>query len=261
MRRHIPQRGFTLVELVIIIVVLSVLMGGTALYISNSMVAYTDVARRDQLTTLGRMTVERVARALRNALPNSVRVSNQCLEFLPVLGSSVYTSLPNAAPSTSLTAIDFNLVSAYGANQFVVVYPYDPVALYNGGSPGPRAGYTGKSGSPVTTITLASPHQFNRHAPQRRLFVIDSASSFCVEGTNLTRYRGYAITPSQSAPPGATAELMAENIQTTDNGPVTPFTYTPGTLRRNGIVTLDFRFLIEGEWIRLYHEVQIRNVL
>ena len=55
---------------------------------------------------------------------------------------------------------------------------------------------------------------------------------------------------------------MAQDIQTVDGATsVTPFTYTPGTLRRNAIVSMDFRFLINDEWIRLTHEVQLRNVL
>ncbi len=262
MRLCKQQRGFNLIELVIIITILGVLMTGTAVYITNSIRAYSDVSRRDQLTTLGRLTVERVARSLRTALPNSVRVSNNCLEFLPILGSTVYTNLPSAAPTTTMTAIDFNLIAGFGT-RYVVVYPYNTSAMYSGGSPGPRAGYGSKAGSPVTTITLSGSHQFNRHSPQRRLFVVDSPTSYCVEGTNLNRYRGYSISAAQSAPPsgGSGPQLMAQNIQLNDSGAVTPFTYTPGTLRRNGIVTLDFRFLIDGEWIRLYHEVQVRNVL
>lgn len=42
------QRGFTLIELVVIIVVLGVLMAGTVSYITNSVTAYSAVTRRDQ---------------------------------------------------------------------------------------------------------------------------------------------------------------------------------------------------------------------
>ena len=260
MRTLTTQRGFNLIELVVVIVVLGVLMAGTATYITNSMIAYDDVARRDQLTTQGRITIEKVSRILRSALPNSIRIQNNCIEFLPIIGSSVYTSLPIDSAASSFTAVDFNLSSATGT-RYVVVYPYSGSALYAGGSPGPRATFASKSGSPAATISLSGNHQFNLHAPQRRFYIVDSPTSYCVEGNNLNRYRGYNLTTAQSSPPAATAELIAQDLQLNDGGPVTPFTYTPGTLRRNGIVALDFRFLIKNEWIRLYHEVQVRNVL
>lgn len=262
MRNFRHQQGFTLIELVIIIVVLGILMAGTAAYVTNSMIAYSDISRRDQLTSQGRLTMERIARSLRSALPNSLRVQNNCIEFLPILGSSIYTSLPMTSAGNSFTAIDFNLLAAAGM-PYVVVYPYDTTAIYNPASPGQRATYASKAGSPTTTVTLLASHRFNAHAPQRRFYVVDSPTSYCIVGTDLNRYRGYDISASQSTPPAApaTAELMAENIQTNDGSVVTPFTYTPGTLRRNGIVALDFRFMIDNEWIRLHHEVQIRNVL
>ena len=260
MRTYKGQSGFNLIELVVVIVVLGALMAGTATYITNSMLAYNDIARRDQLTTQGRITIEKVSRALRSALPNSIRIQNNCIEFLPIIGSSVYTALPTDIPANNFTAVDFSLNTAVGS-RYVVVYPYNIGALYTGGSPGPRASFSSKSGSPETTITLSSNHQFSQHAPQRRFYVVDSPTSYCIDGNNLNRYRGYSISAAQPAPPSATAELIAQDIQLNDNGPVTPFSYTPGTLRRNGIVAMDFRFLIDNEWIRFYHEVQVRNVL
>jgi len=256
----LKQYGFTLVEMVVTIVVLGVIMSGTAIYITNSTIAYNDVAQRDQLTSLGRVTVERVTRQIRNALPNSIRVSNNCIEFLPIIGSSVYLSLPTDSPASNFTAAAFTLTPANGT-PYVIVYPFSQAALYAGANPGPRAQFTSVAGSPTATVTLTGTHRFVQHAPHRRFYIVDSPTSLCVVGTNLVRYRGYAISAAQNAPPSATAELLAENIQINDGGAVTPFAYTPGTLRRNGIVAMDFRFLIDGEWIRLFHEVQVRNVL
>ena len=254
------QRGFNLIELVVIIVVIGALMAGTAVYITNSITAYTAVARRDQLTSLGRVTVERVVRDLRTALPNSVRVANNCIEFLPILSGSSYLTLPVDTVASSFTAADFTL-PAYTGNAFVVVYPYNPTALYAMSNPGPIATFVSKTAAPTTTINLSGNYQFERHSPYRRFYVVNTPISYCVVGNNLNRYRGYAISAAQNTPPGSTAELVAEDIQTNDAGVVVPFRYTPGTLQRNAIVALDFRFLIDGEWIRLNHEVQVRNAL
>ena len=254
------QQGFNLIELVVIIVVIGALMAGTAVYITNSVTAYNAVARRDQLTSLGRVTVERIARDLRTALPNSIRVSNNCLEFLPILSGSTYLTLPVDSAASSFTAADF-VLPAYSGAAYVVVYPYSQTPLYAQNNPGPIAAFGSKAGAPTSTITLGSSFRFARHAPHRRFFIVNGPTSYCVVGNNLNRYRGYSLSASQATPPAASAELLAENLQLNDGGAVTPFRYTPGSLQRNAIVALDLRFLIDGEWIRLSHEVQVRNVL
>jgi MSHA biogenesis protein MshO len=254
------QHGFTLVELVVTIVVLGAIMAGTAAYITNSTIAYTNVAQRDQLTTLGRITIEQVTRELRHALPNSIRIQNNCIEFFPVKAGSVYFDLPTGAPGTTFTAMSFSIPT--GSNvEHVIVYPYNTTALYAQNNPGPIAGYSNAAGSPTTTVTLSAPYQFALHAPHRRFYLTEDPVSYCIVGSNLNRYENYGVNSSQQSPPSGTAQLLAENIQINDGGVVTPFVYIPGSLQRNGLVTLDFRFLIDGEWIRLTHEVQIRNVL
>lgn len=256
------QQGFTLIELIITITVISLLMAGTLMYISNSVTAYVATARRDQLTSLGRISVEKVTRELRSALPNSLRVSNNCLEFFPTLGGSAYLTLPVDSPASSFTAAAFSLVGST-TNASVVVYPYNTSALYAAANPGPLAGYSSQAGSPTATVTLSASHQFSHQAPQRRFYVVGTPVSYCIVGSDLMRYNSYGIHAAQVAPPTTgSSSLVAQNLQTSDGATtVTPFRYTPGTLRRSGVVTLDFRFLIDGEWIRLSHEVHVQNVL
>ncbi len=256
----IRQRGFTLIEMVVTIVVLGTLMAGTVSYITNSTIAYINVAQRDQLTTLGRITVEQITRELRHALPNSIRIQNNCIEFFPVKAGSVYFDLPVTAAGSTFTAMNFSIPASANIKH-VIVYPNNATTLYSQSNPGPIAGFASVAGSPTATITLTGNYQFALHAPHRRFYLADDPISYCIVGTNLNRYEGYGVNGAQSAPPAGTPQLMAENIQTNDGGTITPFTYTPGSLQRNGVVNLDLRFLIDGDWIRLSHEVQIRNVL
>jgi MSHA biogenesis protein MshO len=260
-RHPIQQQGFNLIELIVTITVIGLIMAGTIAYITNSVTAYSATARRDQLTSLGRTTVEKVARELRGALPNSLRVSNNCIEFMPTLGGSTYLTLPVDSAAASFTAVDFSLTSSSGA-RYVVVYPYDTGALYSAANPGPLVSFSGKSGAPTTTVNLAGSYQFVQRAPQQRFYVVSAPVSYCIVGTDLLRYSGYGLSAVQSAPPTGTSSLIAQNLQTVDGtSAVIPFRYSPGTLRRSGVVSLDFRFLIDGEWIRLSHEVHIQNVL
>jgi len=258
---QLHPRGFTLIELIVVITVLGAIMAGTATYITRGISAYSDTVRRQDLAAIGRASAERLTRELRTALPNSIRVNNNCLEFLPIQTGSAYLTLPVDVASTNLTAVAFTLPAATGT-RYVVVYPYTSTSLYTTTSPGPMAVLNTVSGSPTATITLGAAHRFSDESPQQRFFIVGDPISFCVVGTQLFRYSGYGLTLIQNAPPASGNVLMAENIQTVDNSnPVPPFTYTPGTLQRNAIITLDLRFMMENEWNRLTQEVQIRNVM
>lgn len=255
------QRGFNLIELIVVIAVLGIIMAGTASYITQSMTAYTDTVRREELANVGRATIERIARELRTALPNSIRLSNNCLEFQPVVTGSAYLTVPLDIASNSMNVAAFTL-PAGGGNRYVVVYPYNTGALYTISNPGPIVGFTSVSGAPTATVTFSAAHRFSLASPYQRFFIVGDPVSFCVVGTELRRYSGYGLNTVQTAPPGSGTALLAENIQTVDNSAtVIPFTYSPGTLKRNALVDLDLRYFIDGEWIRLSHEVQIRNVL
>ena len=93
-------RGFTLIELVVVITVMGILSIGAVSFITDASDGYANTVRRTELGSTMRLAAERVTRELRNALPNSVRVSGNCLEFIPVEGGSTYLNLPVSIAST-----------------------------------------------------------------------------------------------------------------------------------------------------------------
>jgi MSHA biogenesis protein MshO len=87
MMRSLPsraQRGFTLVEAIVVIVVLGVLATVVALFIRAPMQGYADAVGRAEVTDAADLALRRMARDLRLALPNSIRVSGDhfALEFM-----------------------------------------------------------------------------------------------------------------------------------------------------------------------------------
>ncbi len=261
--------GFSLVELIVVILILGIVSAGTAAYIVHGMQAYTDTVRRDRLTATARAATERVVRELRNALPNSIRlatdtsggVTTACLEFIPVERASAYRE--DLAPQGNISAFSAVPFAPPGAgNRFVVVYPYAVGPLYDAANPGPVGGFDPASNTLAGNVQLSAPHHFNRDSPRRRFFVTTAPVSFCIDDAagQLNRYGGYGFTSAPAAPPAATPVLLGERLQLQDGGAaVTPFAWDPGSLTRAGVVTLDFRFMEEGEWVRLRQEVQIRN--
>jgi prepilin-type N-terminal cleavage/methylation domain-containing protein len=75
MRRTSTQRGFTLVELIMVIVIMGVIGGMVSVFMKSPIDAYVDSARRAALTDVADTAVRRMARDIRKALPNSLRQS------------------------------------------------------------------------------------------------------------------------------------------------------------------------------------------
>ncbi|MFV2060809.1 MAG: prepilin-type N-terminal cleavage/methylation domain-containing protein [Gammaproteobacteria bacterium] len=288
---HLPN-GFTLVELIIVIVLLGIIATVSSKFFTNTIIGYNDADLRIELSHIGRIATEKVNRELRNAMPQSIRVSNNCLEFIPIISSAhyqdqalTYTSptvasmqLPVSGQSLAGNQVDvfnLNFTPQAGSNYYIVVYPIGPGAgngdPYAATNPGPLVNYLSKSfvnppANTITRLTLNSAYLFLRHSPQRRLFIVSQPVSYCITANWLQRHGNYGFNALQGTPPAGTVQRVAQDLQLIDAGnPVIPFVFTPGSLVRNAVVKLDFRIrqidhLGNENWIRMNHEVQMRNV-
>ncbi len=86
------QLGFTLVELVIVIVVMSILGGVSVMFIKNSMLSYVNSEAYYALADRADVSLRRMARDIRNALPNSVWVAadGSYVQFIPIKAGGRY---------------------------------------------------------------------------------------------------------------------------------------------------------------------------
>ena len=298
MRRQ-RLHGFTLVELVIVIALLSIISLVTVGFITSSMQGYADVKRRDQLSSAARVAVERMAREVRNALPNSIRISadNTCLEFIPTVAASRYMAIPTsgATPSNSFSAVAFAVPPVFNTGR-VAVYPIDSNNLDEAhvGNPiydvdansiiSPILTSTSAELAPVPTpasgvitVNLNAVHNFPTGSPSNRFFIVEEPVSFCVVGTDLYRFQGegsaYTYTPVQANAASLFSQLgepnraiLASDIINPPNN--TPFRYVESVLQRNGLVLFDLfvEDQIVGvddrvqENIQVQFDVQVRNV-
>jgi MSHA biogenesis protein MshO len=112
MKRHLRkpgQGGFTLVEAVLVIVILGIVAGMVAVFIVMPVRAYKDSAARAELTDIGDLALRRMARDIRLALPNSVRVRNngRTIEFLQTKAGGRYLAVEDDhATGTPLDFLD-----------------------------------------------------------------------------------------------------------------------------------------------------------
>lgn len=259
--RH--SRGFTLVELVMVIVLLAIVATISVRFVALSTQGAIDVGSR-QLRSFSAVVIsEQISRALREALPGSVRVSSDggCIEWMPVLAASNYLDLPRGASPDSFEAVP--LAGGASASGRIVVYGYGS-NLYSTGSPGPVSPpATLPAGPSPVTVTFdgGAIHRFSTQSPERKFFVIDEPRTFCQQGRFLFRYREYGIQASVAASLPATMprrEVLAANLVPGS----LQFELIPPSLQRNGVVSASFQLQSQdtGEVTSVSQEVQIRNV-
>ncbi|WP_181919421.1 type II secretion system protein J [Alkalilimnicola ehrlichii] len=89
--------GYTLVELVLVIVIGGILAGLAANAIVQPITASVKTGWRAVLTDEAATAQQRMVREIRRALPNSVRVADrQRVEFISIVGVAGYRSAPGA---------------------------------------------------------------------------------------------------------------------------------------------------------------------
>lgn len=93
------QRGFTLVEMIVVIVITGIISGMVAIFIKAPVQGYMDSARRAEMTDIADTALRRIRRDIRTAAPNSVRVPNSAgtnayIEFLPTKTGGRYRARP-----------------------------------------------------------------------------------------------------------------------------------------------------------------------
>ena len=272
-RPSTPQCGFTLIELVMVIVIMGVIGATVAVFIRKPVDAYFDTARRAALTDIADTAVRRMARDIAQALPNSIRqAGNQCIEFIPTRTGGRYRAAPDSgvAGDQSAAVLDFtqadssfNMIgnsSAWPADQ--QIQAGDMVAVYNLGISGADA-YAGDNTAVVTgvvpaaetTISIAA-KQFPLASGSNRFQVIPGSEkivSFVCSGGKLLRSANHAY--ANSCPTsGATVSVLATNVANCN------FVYNASDLQRNALVQMTIALTDSGgETVSLYHEVHVNN--
>lgn len=290
--------GFTLVEAIVAIVITGIIAVMVAVFIRSPVDSYVAAERRAGLTDIADTAVRRIARDLRLALPNSVRLSadnsGQCLEFIPTKIGARYRAEVDAANGNGnpldFTAIDdgFDMLwpnSSLPSDERVSAR--DIVVVYNDGSASGNA-YTGVNAiqvagvaepggtantTSITFVGTGAAAPFNRkllpsESPKSRFQVIPGQThvvAYRCNGGVLTRHtRTLAAAWPQPANcaamiAGATTATLATSL-----GNCSLVYDPPGVstgLSRNGIVsmTLGIADAATGETVNLYHQAHVDN--
>ncbi|MDN3640174.1 prepilin-type N-terminal cleavage/methylation domain-containing protein [Simiduia curdlanivorans] len=257
------SKGFTLIELVVVLVVFGIIAAMGSSFVVTSITAYNQAAERNKLVERSRAVVERISRQLRIALPYSLRVSasGNCIEFMQLTGGANYEGiLPDS--SNGAAATSSILVSAFelslGAGVHLAVGAMHASEIYTTSAIASRATIASLAGAPISQINLSQPHTFLRNSINSRAYVMDSPERFCVSAGQMLHYSNYGLdtgTLGDSAPMGDSA-VMSDDVSAI--APV--FSLSPATESRNTLVAIQFALSRQGETMNIQHQVQVRNV-
>jgi MSHA biogenesis protein MshO len=279
------SQGFTLIELVLVIIILGIMGIGVSGFITLSTQTYLNATNRDELIGNARFAIERLNRELRNAAPNSIRTQSfsanevQCIQFTPIVASTVYIDIPVLPDpaSKALSVIPFNDSAgdpyqcdiATGCTDLVTVYPLNSADIYVD-STAPigkvfRVDNIDTTVDPwIINILNTQNISFDEDSPIQRLYLINEQISYCVvpipefNTVTLIRFSEDITNGVQSYPTGATRFYMAGYLD--DISSRLPFNYQLPTLRRNAVVQVYFKFSKDDESYVFDHEVHINNV-
>lgn len=251
-------RGFTLVELVMVILLLGVMATFTSQFIGIGTQIYGDVSRREQLMSDARFALERLNRELRDAVPGSVRIEDEagnpldqgaCLRFWPIATASRYLG---SAASGGLTIVEPEVLPR--EEDEAIVYPLaDPVLnLEQRCLHGNCVARVISVGSLVSgALPLTVDDTFAKESPGQRIYFARQQVRYCVTNAALTRASAAIGTDFH----GSTPALMAEHIR-----PALYYFYREPAAFSQSEVGLRMELEQRGERVLFNHKLETLNV-
>lgn len=264
------QSGFTLIELIVVIILTGILSTVTFQFITVPMESYVDVSRRTRLVDIADTAIQRIAYDVRAALPNSIRIGcgGRCMEFLRAPAGGRYRAAPPGDRLNFITDSRFEVIGPLDYSGFTTSNNATDcasnnascVSIYNTGLPGTNAWNldnmaTLANGSSATAIRFTN-FSFPQASPYQRFFLVDTPIKYICDTTSgtetLTRYQSYNIVSNETSV-DSHVELLAlsnpaEHALLADQVTGCTFSYSAGTAERNAVLTIS---LTIGEYDHL----------
>ena len=289
------QRGLTLIELVVVIVLTAIVAASVAVVVAPSVRSYSQVKLRAQLVDQVDTAVRRMVIDVRRSVPNSIRsADSKCFEVIPASAGGRYRMGPDTAPGrdaagcspgancsapldTTVSTTVFDSLSRLAVtpavNDWVVINNQNANDVYEGLN---RAQITSVVNSPqswmgVHRIGIQS-KQFSQGYDGGRFMVIPDSQKavfYVCSGVDDTldasgngkgtlyrlRNYGFNATYPSACPSVAGAEVLLKQVQSCT------ITYDPnkGATQQSGFLAMRLKVTRDGESINLSIGAHVNN--
>jgi MSHA biogenesis protein MshO len=282
------QTGFTLVEMIVVMVITGIIGGMVAIFIKAPVQGYVDSSRRAEMTDIADTALRRLSRDIRTAVPNSVRVANPAgtntyIEFLPTRDGGRYR-LNGPGNVLNFDTPDGSADIIGGSINFITDDQIVIGSTQSDGNPPYitttagilRAHDNGKTGLQTTVDFTSTALPASAEVQGQRFDIVpgdqQAVTYACLnpntnasgDGTGtLTRYWHYGFHATQQSPAGIaanTAPVSAHsNAILADKVSDCAIIYDVVN-QRNALVSIRLEIKRGGESISLYHTIHVNNV-
>lgn len=232
------EKGFTLIEMVLAIVITGILLLGVASFTNLGVTGYFGSVERYRLQTEASFVLEKMSREIRHAVPNLFDDdNNNCISFYPIVDSGFYAV---SGADLNFIVSDANSVSEAVATARLVINPtqvttdlgvLENIFLLSDATLVDDNVYSFASGA----------QQLVGNSVSQRHFIFDGElSTYCINGQRITR-NGVTVT---------------DKLADTGNA----LTYTPMTVQNNGVVDVNVTFELNDESSTYHQDIQVMNV-
>jgi len=299
MRSHLTsQQGFTLIEMIMVVVITGIIGGIVAVFIRAPVQGYVDSARRAEMSDIADTALRRLGRDLRTAVPNSVRIPNALgstyIEFLPTrdggryrvdsgsgagncgaAGDNLSFAVPDSCFEIVGPPIDFNTSDAIviGSTQADGSLPYQAVGSVTGVMRMVAAAGVGVAKQAVQITASTEPFPAFADLPGHRFEVVpgdqqavtyacaDEFGGACTtngSGDGTCRVTRYWAYGFND-PQVVPLALGGNSAILADRVSACNFVYDTSN-QRNSLVAVSLTITRSNESVNLYHEIHVNNI-
>ena len=259
--RNNRQRGVTLIEMIVVIVVSGILLSITGMFVRNQITAYLDVARRSDLADIADGALRHIARDVQGSVPNSLRPSSTdslYIELVPIVNAGRFASQDTMSLSSPLKLQGAPISILAGQSVVICNTGQDLANLYAGSNLRVLT-----AGNSLTSLAFSG-GDVTDYCSSNRFQVIGGAVVYAFEAAahTLWRFSGCGLKSAQlSTIADLTANCSVKAIMANRVASAS-FNFSPNVAPSLGILTARLVLAaddVPDEKVTLLHQINVLN--
>jgi MSHA biogenesis protein MshO len=278
MRKGGQQSGFTLVELVMVIVILGIVAGALVPIISQFTNAFVDTNARSELTARGRLALERLSKDIRRVVPNTVveltSGGDPGIGFVTSKAGGRYMSRKDSFDSDDYSIADRFRKNANLTSLFILGTAYDNfvntdrLVIYNESATGASGianrsalisnvadQHPGSSGTDHVQLLSFASTRWTVEPDGQHFQIADFCNELGQNGQALYWHRTTDLGCVDSTASWTTSDPILVSADTL----IVEFSYLPTSLTSNAILKVTLTLTEDGETVTVAQEMHVRN--